>query len=72
MKTAKEWFLTLPEPYGQMAIEATEKQDKDKGKPFLNREIRYLEDALLYSFEWGRSDQGYDFWDGIYDNIENP
>lgn len=62
--TAKEWFLTLPEPYGQMAINNTSKIK-------LKEVYEQLSLALVFSFTWKFTDEGFDFWEAIHDNIFN-
>lgn len=60
MKTAKEWFKTLEEPYRTQAIANTEEE-------YLNHEYEYLSDALLSSFTWVETPQKFYYWDELYE-----
>lgn len=68
MKTAKEWFLTLPEPYGQMAIKNTQKEDERDGSQCLYAIYYSLSAAIASAFVWADSEEGYDFWEAIGQN----
>ncbi len=60
-KTAKEWFDKLPSPYNKMAIRYLPKR----------KAVRYSKAsiALCCVFVWNDTEEGYDFWEGIHDNI---
>lgn len=68
MKTAKQWFLTLPEPYGQMAIKNTQKEDKRDGSKCLYEFHSSLNSAIASAFIWADSEEGHDFWEAIEEN----
>lgn len=65
MKKAKEWFLTMPKPLGQMAIAYTEREDKRDGTNFIERYWPSLPPALGASFIWADTDEGFDFWNAV-------
>jgi len=64
MKTAKEWFETLEEPYRTQAIENT---DED----LLKEKFFNLSKALIYSFLWGNTPQGHEYWSILKTKISN-
>lgn len=55
MKTAKEWFETLPEPERTQALFNTEDID-------IANECRTLSDAIETSFVWHQTREGYKYW----------
>lgn len=59
MKTAREWFHDLPEPYRSQAIENIE-----IGARSIYRDS--LADALINSFYWDETTQGNDYWERVY------
>ena len=61
MKTAKEWFETLKEPYRTQAIDNTSDE-------YLGKEYEHLSDALLSSFSWIETPQKFYYWDELYEN----
>ncbi len=68
MKTALQHFNLLPEPYGQMAIEETIRQDC---KFVLTMSFQSTSETLSGAFVWSKSEIGRDFWDGISNNCEH-
>jgi hypothetical protein len=62
MKTALEWFKTLPEPYKAQAIENTPIEELDK-KHFS------LKGALFYSFVFNATEQGFIYWDEYVNSL---
>jgi len=59
-RTAREWFKLLPDDIEKMAVENAEKDNT------LDLVIRSLHEAILLSFLFSGTAQGYDFWIGIY------
>lgn len=59
MKTAEEWFKTLPEPYQTQAIENTNEE---------RRVIKYnsLGHAITLSFNFRTSNEGIEYWKKMY------
>ncbi len=55
MKTAKEWFETLPEPERTQALFNTEDAD-------IVNECSSVVDAIETSFVWGNTREGYKYW----------
>jgi hypothetical protein len=62
MKTAKEWFQKLPEPYRTQALENSD-----------GLKIKYqsLPDALMGNFTWDDTPQGDEYWDKIHDRAKS-
>lgn len=52
MKTAREWFSELEEPYRSQAIKRIDK----------NNEYESLRMALLCEFTWSETPQGHEYW----------
>lgn len=52
MKTAKEWFSELEEPYSSQAIENIE----------LDIACKSLREAFFFAFIWSDTPQGYNYW----------
>lgn len=65
MKTAKEWFETLEEPYRTQAIEITSNED------MLNLEYEGLLYALYGSFTWFETPQGHEYWGKLHEKLSN-
>ena len=61
MKTNKEWFEELEEPYKTQAL-----QNSKVTKP-----VSSLLDALLWSFDWYYSPQRHPYWETLYNKLEN-
>lgn len=59
--TAKEWFLMMPSPYSEMAIKYSDKR--------LNQDYPTASFALACMFYWGATEEGFDFWEAIEDNL---
>lgn len=68
MKTALQHFNELPSPYGQMAIEETIRQGKEKRLKWGYESASKVVNRL---FLWYLSEIGYDFWEGIHDNLQH-
>lgn len=62
MKTIKEWFNTLEEPYKTQALKNT-KAD------ILSEKAEDLSDALLRAFIWIDSPEGHEYWDELEDSL---
>lgn len=60
MKTALEWFRTLPEEEGKRAIANTSSSK-------LERVYSSLSQAIFESFLWKNTPEGNDHWFSIYD-----
>lgn len=60
MKTIKQWFETLDEPYKSQAIACT---DADR----LHIECESLYSAVSGAFTWGNTEQGHMYWSSVAD-----
>lgn len=62
MKTIPKWYEELPEPYNIMALNNLEE------RPFT---ILYpsLSEAICAGFPWDESNEDFNFWNGIYENL---
>ena len=67
MKTIRQHLLSMPSPYGQMAIEETINQGY---KHELKDPEPSLYSALLQAFIWSRSELGISFWGAVADNAK--
>jgi hypothetical protein len=54
MKTRKEWFSLLPPDVEEMALE--------NNTWSLETKFKSMKSCLIFSFNWRKSPQGYDFW----------
>ena len=61
MKTNKDWFETLEEPYRTQALENTIR--------IFNEES--LSDSLLRSFNWKNSPERHHYWETLHNKLEN-
>lgn len=59
MKTIKEWFETLEEPYRTEAINNTE------GKKLNSKQFSLI-GSLEIAFIWQESLQKQEYWEGLY------
>lgn len=59
--TAYEWFLTLPQPYQDQAIENSRIFSREISRDTLVDRRNSLQDAISYSFRWSDS-QGDRYW----------
>lgn len=62
MKTVRQHFESLPEPYRQQAIDNTSKY-------YLEYEELSLDLALKRCFIWDNTEQGFDYWNEFYNNM---
>lgn len=62
MKKVGEWFNELPEPQRSEA--------KENAGWATNLYAGSLTDALIFSFDWDESRQGFDYWDEISESCE--
>jgi hypothetical protein len=69
-KTAREWLMELKPEHRDLAIENVEKIKINSGG-FLNHKRKSLKDALLSSFIWIHSIEGYEYWLEIYHKLES-
>ena len=60
MKTIKELYETLPEPYRTQAINNSYNKDEM---------FSSLYDALLSGFLWSETPEGFDYWNDYVDSI---
>lgn len=63
-KTMRKWYSELPEPYKSEAIRS---HTDYFGKKTKHAESLLL--ALLNGFEWGETEQGYEYWENIYNEL---
>lgn len=66
MKTIRQHLESLPEPYGEMALESVV---KDRIIYLDSSKTETLTDALSGIFIWRRTEMGYEFWQAIYLNL---
>lgn len=66
MKTIREHFNTLPEPYRTQAIENTKYQNFEN----LNKTSPNVQESLLVAFYWDETKQGNEYWDDLCWNEE--
>jgi hypothetical protein len=77
MKTRKDFFEELPEPYRTQAINNTNEQAKitnsltiDRRYDGLTQEAKSLEQALGGGFRWLDSPEGFNYWNDVVIKIE--
>lgn len=63
MKSVKQWFEALPEPYKTQALNNTQQHR-------VTRETTALSGAVMIAFEWGKTTEGFDYWDSLYRKIQ--
>lgn len=73
-KNIKYWLKKLPVPYNHIAIEEHEKDiaiNKRLNIKWTNNkyEASSITEAVAGSFVWAKTEGGYDFWEGIQDNL---
>ena len=68
MKTAIEHFNTLPEPYKSEALEALNIFPLYI-KLGVNEKYATILIALTHSFQWGKTPQGFEYWENLYRSI---
>jgi len=61
MKTILEWLKELDEPYRSNAIENA----ANDTNTFLPTNVKTCQEALLYSFIWKDSTEGFIYWDNL-------
>ena len=62
MRTAEEWFETLPPHIGSRA--------KSNINPIrAKKEYKDLQQALMYAFSWSESLEGWAYWARIADGV---
>lgn len=64
MKTVQKWFEELPEPQKSQAINNTTGNVLKSG-------AESLSDALLTSFPWNHTKEGFDYWNKLYKSLNN-
>lgn len=69
MKTAIEHFNSLPEPYKSQAIEAL-KTCSLYSPLGINEKYATILTALTHSFVWGKTPQGFEYWETFYRAIK--
>jgi len=62
MKTYKEWFEQLPEPYRSEAIA----NDDPSYSPYGNGKANTLLESIEFSFNWLLSKEGTHYWEHVY------
>lgn len=62
LKTRKEWFETLEDPYKTELI-----QNSSPLK--LKQKVVSLEIAVIMAFVWGDSPQKHKYWENFYNSI---
>ena len=64
MKTAREWFQTLPDDVANNAIANT--ADNDLEKCYLS-----LGDAIVMSFGWSATKEGHNYWEAVLHKVRH-
>lgn len=72
MKTIREWLSELPKEISESAIRQYESNyfhelDKEYGSFIDKRKEESLKDALCSSFVWTKSDEGFKFWNKVWE-----
>jgi hypothetical protein len=68
MKTAKEWFETLPSPVKEKALANLEAV----GRLNSNHKYESLHDTILCAFDWYSTPEGSKYWESIASASKNP
>ena len=58
MKTIEQHLNELPEPYRTQALKYYEPQTEQTQSA-----------ALIYAFDWRESEEGFHYWDKLYDRL---
>lgn len=70
MKKISQWLLELPEPYKSEAIEnSRNKRLWTYGVDKRSASEITLSRALMNSFYWNMTPQGYDYWHDLYKEL---
>lgn len=56
--TYLDWFQQLPEHYSKIAISNSMPEK-------LSRTCTTVTEALAFAFHWGKSKEGYEFWESV-------
>lgn len=64
MKTVRQWFEELPEPYRTQALANTEEE-------MLDIDDDSVAGSLLGAFRWDSSLEGHEYWQDISDTLFN-
>lgn len=62
-KTRRDWLMELPEPINIMAVENCKKENKRRLNEIY---CKNTSNALLLAFTWACTEEGEDFWNGVY------
>jgi hypothetical protein len=67
MKTIREWFNELPDGYKELAL-------KNCRTTMLDTVQKDMISALARGFVWVKSDEGYEFWQEVYEHyfLQSP
>lgn len=71
MRSALEWFQTLPEPYQSQAIENARNRGRRFGEDRLSVMKECLASAISGSFAWLSSPEGDEYWRILHTNISS-
>lgn len=63
-KTIKDWLNTLNNPYKQKAL-------TNLNTNMRNIRVESVSSALLIAFNWRSSLEGFDYWDELFERLEN-
>jgi hypothetical protein len=69
-KTIKQWLEELPDGYRERVLKGSDDLTTDE----LEETSKSMNDAILCSIDWSSSEEGFDFWDAVYDHyrIDTP
>lgn len=63
-KKIKDWYKHLKQPIKNQAITNLNTSCK-------NIKVNSLSDAIMLGFDWNSSKEGYEYWDNIWESLEN-
>lgn len=58
-----QWFGLMPEPFASQAIKNTPKHRH-------GNETSTMSGALMMGFMWGKTEQGFQYWDDLHRKIQ--
>lgn len=63
-KKIKDWYKNLKQPIKNQAITNLKLSCK-------NIKVDNLSDAIMLGFDWKSSKEGFEYWDNVYESLEN-
>lgn len=65
MKTIRQWFEELPEPYREKAIRNMEEQVLTHKHIYPDNKVYDQETALYSGFVWSSTEEGIEYWSDV-------